>query len=180
MDLKWLRENKIIEKIGLPKMIIIVLCGAVLLVTSLPSEIISKDSDDSEETEYTSDSDDASDSAISALSQYEKKQERKLEEILGQIKGVKNVNVMITYASSEEKVTLQNVESDERRRDCENVILDGDDGETPYVVQVIMPQIEGVVIAAEGVDGADKETEIIESVLALFSLETHKIKVIRK
>ena len=57
------------------------------------------------------------------------------------------------------------------------VLQDTSDGaHTPYVRKEIRPQVEGVLISAEGGDHAVVRKEITEAVQALFGIETHKIK----
>ncbi len=57
-----------------------------------------------------------------------------------------------------------------------------DGGQTgePYVSKELSPQIEGVVVIAEG--GADSvvKQNITEAVQALFGIDTHKIRVMKK
>lgn len=49
----------------------------------------------------------------------------------------------------------------------------------PYVVKELVPEIEGVVVAAEGADDKYIIDEITQSVSVLFNLPVHKIKVVK-
>ena len=103
---------------------------------------------------------------------------------------------MITLASSEERMTLQDTDNTESSTDeqdsnggsrqqeeyilkSENVIISSEGNEYPYVVQVNSPKIEGVAVVAEGAGSGKKDSEIIDAVVALFSIEPHKIKVMK-
>ena len=54
------------------------------------------------------------------------------------------------------------------------------EGDSPYVIQTMEPQIEGIVVVAEGADSAEKVSEIHSAVRALFQLPGHKIQVLKK
>ena len=77
--------------------------------------------------------------------------EKKLEQLLGQVEGVGNVQVMI-YPS-----------------DTESSWSSPQTGET----------VQGVLIVAEGADDPVTVQKIQESVMALFQVEAHKIKVMK-
>ena len=49
----------------------------------------------------------------------------------------------------------------------------------PYVVKELVPEIEGVVVAASGADDKYIIDEITQSVSVLFNLPVHKIKVVK-
>ena len=130
------------------------------------------------------------------MAEYAAREEGKLEKILGQAEGIGRTKVMITLASSEEHMVLQDTDNKEnsveehdrnggtRQQEeyslkSENVIISSDGSEHPYVVQVNSPKIEGVVVVAEGAGNGKKDSEIIDAVVALFSVEPHKIKVMK-
>ena len=54
-------------------------------------------------------------------------------------------------------------------------VYDGED--TPYETKELLPEVEGVVVVAEGAGNAAVETEIYETVMALFEVDAHKISV---
>lgn len=58
-------------------------------------------------------------------------------------------------------------------------VQDGSGGQTPYVIEEMEPQIQGVVIVAEGGDDPGVVQNITEAVMALFGVEAHKIKVMK-
>ncbi len=196
-------RGEIIQKIGLPRIIIIILAGIVLVVASVTDKkdnySINNNSiysiEDADKTVNSSKTLSES-AALDAMAEYTAREEKKLEEILGEVEGIGKVRVMITLASSEERMTLQNTDNTENSTDendrsggsrrkqeysskSESVIISSDGSEHPYVVQVNSPKIEGVAIVAQGVGTGKKDSEIIDAVVALFSIEPHKIKVMK-
>lgn len=201
MGMKNIFEEKgeLIQKIGLLRIVIIILAGIVLVVASVADkkEKYNIDSSVGNTDKTGSFSKTLSESAaLDAMAEYAAREERKLEEILGEVEGIGKVKVMITLASSEERMTLQNTDNTENSTDendmsggsrrkqeysskSESVIVSSDGSEQPYVVQVNSPKIEGVAIVAQGAGTGKKDSEIIDAVVALFSIEPHKIKVMR-
>ena len=62
----------------------------------------------------------------------------------------------------------------------ENVIYstDGSSNE-PYVVKSLAPEIEGVLVVAEGAGSGTVNRTVTEIVQALFDVEAHKVKVVK-
>lgn len=195
-------RGEIIQKIGLSRIIIIILAGIVLLVASIAdrkekNSINENNVYSSVDTSKTKSSKTLSESdALEAMAEYTTREEKKLEEILGEVEGLGEVKVMITLASSEERMTLQNTDNTENSTDendrsggsrkkqeyslkSESVVISSNGSEHPYVVQVNSPRIEGVVVVAQGAGTGKKDSEIIDAVVALFSIEPHKIKVMK-
>jgi stage III sporulation protein AG len=130
------------------------------------------------------------------MSEYAARQEKELEQILSGVAGVGDVEVMLTIASSEEKKTLQKestsseeveeTESGGTKRkqntssaETEPVLVEEGEAETPYIIKIQSPQIEGVLVVAQGAGSGSVDSEIIAAVEALFSIEAHKIKVMK-
>jgi hypothetical protein len=213
MGIKWDGKNfkefvedrsQIIQKIGLPRILLIIIAGIVLVVASVTDK--KGNNDVYEDDVYTSGGGDnningsynysSESAALNAMAEYASREEGKLERILGQVEGIGKVKVMITLASSEERMTLQDTDNTESSTDeqdsnggsrqqeeyilkSENVIISSEGNEYPYVVQVNSPKIEGVAVVAEGAGSGKKDSEIIDAVVALFSIEPHKIKVMK-
>ena len=57
---------------------------------------------------------------------------------------------------------------------------DSDGSQTPYVSKELTPEIEGVIIIADGGDNAAVVQNITEAVQALFGVEAHKIKIMKR
>ena len=128
---------------------------------------------------------------------YARSLEKSLEELLSSMEGAGRVKVMITLKSSGESVVEKDTESDRvsstevdssggSRNSAdvslgeETVYTDGSKGTgTPFVKQIIYPQIEGVVVSAEGGGSASVNKNISEAIQALFGIDVHKIKVIK-
>ena len=184
--------RELIQKIGFFRLMLVVLAGVLLLVLSLPSGGDSPTEDRVEESEALREGD----ALFLAMEQYAGRLEKETAEILSKVEGLGEVEVMLTLASSEEKVTLQDdsiTEDDSLQEDTvggskkdssyqskgESVLVKKDGEESPYVVQIHSPAIEGVIVVAQGAGSGKKEKEIIEAIQALFPIEPHKIKVMK-
>lgn len=187
-----IKIKELIQKIGVFRLVLLILAGVMLVVLSLPSQ----DSASEREESRTEVSNGESDTLFLEMERYVKRQEEATEEILSKVEGIGTVEVMLTLASSEEKVTLRDnsiTENDSTQEDGaggskmdsgyqaeeESILVKKDGEENPYVVQIHSPVIEGVVVVAQGVNSSKKETEIIEAIQALFPIEPHKIKVMK-
>ena len=123
--------------------------------------------------------------------------EQRLEEMLGAMQGVGRVKVMVTLASSGEKIVEKDiplersniVENDstggnrstnEMYSQEETVYSTNSEGDKiPYVVKENSAVVEGVSVVAEGGDSALVQKNISEVIQALFGIEAHKIKVVK-
>ncbi len=114
--------------------------------------------------------------------------ERRLEETLSLIDGAGKVRVMITLKDTGEKV----VEKDTTRRsggsasaeetsDVSQSTVFSKNGseETPYISNELTPQVEGVLVVAQGGGDSLVKQNILQSVMALFPLEAHKITIVK-
>lgn len=130
--------------------------------------------------------------------QYERLLEKRVEDTLECVEGVGKVKVMLTLKSSEEKV----VEKDSQREENEITEEDSKGGsrvsedrslshtsiyeqksdgtQTPYVSKEMVPEIEGMVIAADGGNDPVVVKNLTEAVQALFGVEAHKIKIMKR
>lgn len=190
MDKKY-NFKEIIRKIGIDKLIIILLCGIALVVFSVPEKekesagISSK----SKKENFVPDIQITTD-------EYSDKLERRLTDMLSNIKGISDVNVMITLECGNEAVVLTEASSKTSERndsndkgevsvskeyDNESVVVyeKNSKGDTiPYVVKENVPKIEGVAIIAKGADKTENIVKITSIVQALFDVEVHKISVV--
>ena len=70
---------------------------------------------------------------------------------------------------------------DERSSQRESVYEQRSDGtQTPYVRKELTPEIGGVLIVCDGGDNAVVIRDITEAVQALFGVEAHKIKIMKR
>ncbi|MCR2048472.1 stage III sporulation protein AG [Acetatifactor muris] len=122
--------------------------------------------------------------------------EERLTELLSQMEGVGKVEVMITLKASRELVVEKEQpvsrssthESDSQggtriiseTDSRENTVYRTEGGASePYVIKTLSPQIEGVLVVAEGAGIGTVNRTIVETVQALFGVEAHKVKVVR-
>ncbi len=190
MEVIFLRLKELVGKIGLPRLVLLILAGVVLLYFSVPG---GSEESGEKKTDHRITSEEL---ALQAMEVYEKNKEEKLETILADVDGIGKVRVMLTLAASEERVPMQNgqVKEDEineadqaggKRKtetyesQTENVLIQREGEEEPYVVQIHAPAVEGIVVVAKGADSGEKKKEIIDAIQALFPVEAHKIKVMK-
>lgn len=119
--------------------------------------------------------------------------ERSLEELLSSMEGVGKVQVMITLEGSEEAIVEKDsswirngtteVDSAGGSRNTTDLqqedvtVYDGRD--VPYVRQVLNPKVAGVAVSAQGGGNAVIVRNITEAIQALFSIDAHKIKIVK-
>ena len=178
---KWMTPDKLVTGI---------LLGALLLVIAIPSENQDKKTKkEQQETETANVT-----AAVYEDAAYVKELETRLKTALSQVSGVGKVEVMITLKSSGEDILEKDVpyeresstETDgtsvkqQNSYSCqeETVLIESDGDTAPYVVSSVYPQVEGVLVVAQGGASPQIKTEIIESVQALFGVEAHKVKVL--
>lgn len=122
--------------------------------------------------------------------------ERRLEDALANMADVGKVKVMITLKSSRELVVEKETpvsrsattETDAQggsrtvnTSEMGETVVYSTDGSSsePYVVKSIAPEIEGVLVVAEGAGSGTVNRTVTEIVQALFGVEAHKVKVVR-
>lgn len=120
--------------------------------------------------------------------------ENKLENILSNLAGAGKVKVLLTYTQSSEVVVLYNenvnesvtqetdssggVRTIEAKDNSKEVVFKNENGEeVPITKKVVMPQIQGAVVLAEGAGNAEIKNNIILAVEAVTGLSSHKIQV---
>lgn len=119
--------------------------------------------------------------------------EKRLAEILKKISGVGAVEVFMTYADNGRVVVEKDgTQSENMLRETDSsggsrtTTSTEDRQETvlgssrePYVVQQLRPQVEGVLVVAEGAGNEAVKMRIKETIKALFGLEANKISIMR-
>ena len=127
---------------------------------------------------------------------YETQLETRLKQLLSQVDGVGQAEVMIVLSESEEKIWRTDIttsisstqETDqgagtrkiESSEQSEDTILSGSSGQgVPILEKEIRPRIAGVVVSAQGGGNPKVQAEITEAVEALFDVPSHKIKVLK-
>ena len=176
------------------QLLIFFLVGVLLLVIALPSGTKEKEKDsrhseiDGEEAVGTQ----------AEEQDYARYLERRLEETLSQLDGAGNVRVMVTLQSSAQKIVEKDTQGERDaiteedsqggRRTSENTSYQettvyegmGEKSQEPYVSKELTPRVEGVVVLAEGGENALVKRNITEAIQALFGIDTHKIRIMKK
>lgn len=137
------------------KLILIFLVGILLVIIKLPTKSSSK----SNTNEYNI----QNSAAKNAVSDYESLTELRLEEILSKVTGVGKTNVAVIIKDSGK--TVLNVE-------------DGDNT-SKKIEKEDKPEIQGVLIVAEGAGNVEIVSEITDAVSALLGIPVNKIKVLK-
>ena len=172
--------------------IAIALTGVLILIIAMP---LSPKQSESESTAGQETAATVLDSGSTQGSQnvYAAAMEKRLKHVLGQMEGVGETEVMITLSDSGETI----VEKDQKEQT--NRIEESDAGggtrttteqettvyvengseKQPYVTKEVLPKVEGVLVVAEGGDDPRVISDISDTVMALFRVEAHKIKVVK-
>ena len=192
-------------KMSKEKWLLILVCGVILLILSFPaggrpksgnSFIPSGSASGTGDTLKTGSSSKIQ-SSQNEEREYEKLMEDRVKAILKNVDGVGAVDVMITLKSSKEKVLRVDKEksrSSTEEKDStggtrssmseeikENTLTGGSgtSGE-PVVEKEIQPEIEGIIISAQGGGSSVVKSEISQAMEALFDIPVHKIKVLKR
>lgn len=146
------------------------LVGILLVIIALPIQSSKK-----QMTETNS-----AGKSVSQEMSYKEEMEREMETILSKVPGVGATDVLISLKTSERQIVEKDNQTDEERMEETTVYAENSDGEQlPYVRQVVCPEVEGVLVIAEGGDNAIVQKEMKEAVQALFDVDTHKIKIMK-
>ena len=129
-------------------------------------------------------------------SYYEKLLEQRIRELLKNVEGVGEVDVMVVLKASEERiwhvdksstssVTEENGAGSGSSRitreenQSESTVIDGK-SQSPVMEKEVKPEISGVVISADGGGSAVIRAEISGAMEALLGLPANKIKVMKR
>lgn len=110
--------------------------------------------------------------------------EKRLESILSMCEGAGNVKVMLTYknkgtiAVAENRNNSENREGESVKSDTgTEVVFNGE--KEPVILSQGEPEIEGVVIVAEGGGNIQVKNSLTRAAQALTGVEPHKIEVLK-
>lgn len=126
--------------------------------------------------------------------EYEAEQKSELKNILKQIEGVGNVDVMITFESDETKVPAVDTNSQKNTNETTDkeggkqsnsqesgsskvVITSNSSGNEPLIVKTYKPKVVGVVVVAEGSENSKTKYDISKAVSNLYDLTMDKVNV---
>lgn len=175
--------------------LIVILAGVLIFVIALPTgdtkkkEASKKESNTAQQTtkkEYTQEEE---------TEDYETYLEKRLEDLLGKMEGVGKVQVMVMLEDNGEQI----LEKDERESrtateegsgeaartatevelEYATIFVEEDGNKTPYIIRVKNPKVGGVAVVCEGGGNSSVAQNISRAVSALFSIETHKIMVMK-
>lgn len=180
-----------LKEIGIPKLVIIFMCGILLIILSFPNLFSGGDQKKATTADISNVHTTISDAS------YEEEMETRLKKALMKVEGIGNVEVMITLKSSKESVTLKDSpysqesleETDSSGGERKSTTIDkqeetvlqnsGSGGSTPYVIKELEPEMEGVLVIAQGGGSQTIISEIVDAVEVLFGVPAHKIKVMK-
>lgn len=204
--LEFLKGDVSFNKIGKDRFLILLICGMLLLVMAIPvnsseqKNNLSKGGTTEAVTKTTGVQQNGTELAqINDMynMDYSRYMEMRLSEILSSVEGAGSVKVLVTIKKSETQV----VEKDNpyERKTVYETGAEGEDNNTielandiatvytedenghkiPFVSTRIQPQVEGVLVVAQGGGNEEIKNQIIEAIQALFDVESHKIKVVK-
>ena len=187
---EWFSLEKI-KGISKNQLLIGGLAGILLLIIALPAETDKNSHQKRPEKESAENTAQSTGNGVD----YGRELERKLEQILGEMEGVGKVEVMITLKDDGERILDKDItrssqevsEEDgtvkrntrESQYQEETVFSKETEDGQPFVAKETAPQVEGVLVVAEGGGNAKTAKNISDAVLALFPVEVHKIKVVK-
>ncbi len=171
-------------------LVMLLIAGILLLLTSFPNLFSSKNLQNEKRTEEKNSQTvkNSSDSKTEdKIETYTNDLEKRLKKFLSNVAGIGKVEVMVKVKGSKELVVLKdspytqesmnevdreggNRVSSSIQQDESTVMVGNGGGENlPYVIQELEPEVEGVAIILE----------IIDAVQVLFGVPAHKVKVMK-
>lgn len=192
MDIKEFFKKKQWGKWDKSQWTIVVLTGILLLIIAIPTGEKGKESKETKPQEKNAaviENTDTKDSYVGEV-------EVKLAKTLSKIEGAGRVEVMVTLKDSGERVIEKDIQQEsassmekdsaggtkdevERSSSQSTVYVENGDGKDPFVGKEMLPQIEGVLVVAEGGNNTAVKQNISDAVMALFPVEAHRIKVVK-
>ncbi len=190
--------KSILKKLGLPRLVMLLLAGILIIVLSVPgifstTKPVKNDTSDNNTQVVQKDTNTTSYDTNTYISEMESK----FQNILRKVFGIGDVEVMITLKASSEQVPLKDNPSTQEsvnevdgeggsrtnnsitRDESTVLITDGNGNSGPYIIQELEPEIEGVVVIAEGGDNVNVIKDIMEAAQVLFNIPAHKVKVMK-
>lgn len=176
-------------------MLIIFLSGILIFVILLPtgdgnSSFTAKKSQ--KNVEHPSSAEDSQnnlkDGKNETIEDYKRGLEQELEEFLSSVAGVGTVKVLIYIKESPEYVvekdiptsnTINGEHSEVKKEETTVYTVNGNGEQVPFIAQTKSPQIDGVVISAEGAYDEAIRLQIVKLVMALYGVEANKVEVLK-
>ncbi|MDF2870251.1 MAG: hypothetical protein K0R05_1826 [Anaerocolumna sp.] len=187
-----------LKEIGPARLVMLLMAGIFLVLLSIPN----LPSFDNSTKKTTENSGTAVVNTVTAGTKDETKLyvtdlEERLKNVLMKVEGIGAVEVMITLKGSKEEIILKdeaNTNESVNEADGEGgsrnstkteqndttIMVEGSDGVArPYILKEIEPELEGILVIAQGGGSAVIQSEIIEAVQVLFGVPSHKVKVMK-
>lgn len=176
--------------------LIVILAGVLLFIIVLPTGGTKKEAAGEKSEAKAEQTATGTETATGETAEaYETYLEQRLETLLGRIEGVGKVQVMVTLADNGEQI-LEKDEKESRTETEEGsgdnartatevdleyatIFVEEDGNKTPYIVQIKNPKVEGVVVVCQGGGSSQVAQNISRAIGALFTIETHKIMVMK-
>lgn len=191
-NFEWLKKLKEMDK---NNWLILGLIGVLLLVIAIPTEKKEETPIRESKTQKIGEKENQTETGRVQSGDYKEELEEELTEMLQNMEGVGKVKVMITLKDGGESV-VEKDSSDTSNKTEEidkegtsrteialqsqkETVYDGKTDSTPFIAKELNPKVEGVLILAEGADNTVVKQNISDAVLALFSVDAHKIKVVK-
>ncbi len=121
------------------------------------------------------------------IEDYKRRLEQELEDFLSSVAGVGTVKVLIYIKESPEYVvekdsptsnSVNGENSEVRKEETTVYTVNGNGDQVPFIAQTKSPQIDGVVISAQGASNEAVRLQIVKLVMALYGVEANKIEVL--
>lgn len=190
------KKKLTLKEIGFKRLAVIGLAGILLIILSVPDLLSSPGEKKSSEEETKTQS--GNGSAVKKEEEdYVSSMEKRLSDALTKVQGIGKAEVVITLKGTKERVTLKDtpykqesvneadsgggsrVSSNVEKGD-ETVLVKSLEGESiPYVVKELEPEVNGVLVIAQGGDNPAVISEINSAIEVLFGIPVHKIKVMK-
>lgn len=181
---------------------VLILVGVLLMVISLPVKkggiLSAGDGSGSTEVGDAAETWGSAEAGrmTAAETDYIEATEKKLAELLSRVEGAGKVEVIITLRTSTERIVekdmpiLRSNTSEEDSEGGSRNVNSLDEGEStvfstdgnasePYVVKTISPEVEGVLILAEGAGNGFVSKNLSDAAQVLFGIEAHRVKVMK-
>lgn len=119
---------------------------------------------------------------------YEETVEKKLKELIESIDGAGKAQVMVVFESSKESVFAKDIDdesesgekTDSKKTKSEHIIVEKNGEENGLLTKSVYPTVGGVAIVCDGAGDSVIKQRIVETVSALFDINSKNISVVRK
>ncbi|MDO5521687.1 MAG: stage III sporulation protein AG [bacterium] len=184
-----------LKRIGLPKIVIVLAVGIIILIVL--SDSLSSLTGTTKNTKKTTSTSTQNVQNSNQTDEYIETLENRLKQVLMKVEDMGQVEVMITVKSSRESVVLKDQNKEESKTEEEDsaggsrknsssnsedktVFQQSESGvSSPYTLKELEPEIEGILVIADGGNNEVMKSEVVAAVQVLFNVPAHKIKVMK-